>query len=375
MQENTLSIKASVKLTEFEERFKMRFVTIDKDKFQKFASSHPNKSFFQTTEIASLREKNGWTIYYFGVEEKGGLVAASFVAAKPGFLGKSVFYAPGGPLLDYENENLVKFFFEKLRAYVHTHNGYVLHIEPYYPLIERNRDGDVVENGYNHTAVIRNLKALGFTEVPADNPKYMFVLDIRDKTEEEIFSSFKQNTRNLVSRTKKKGIKVRELSREELPEFKKITESTSERRHFSDKTLEYYETMYDLFAKKKQVKFVVAEIEGKIISAGMFILYGDEVIYLFSGSDEAYMKEYNAQYAVQWYMIRNAIKNNYKRYNFYGIQGLPDPSKPGYGIYKFKKGFGAKYGSVVELLGAFEMSTSTIFYTLRHLLQKFRPHR
>lgn len=353
----------------------MKFVALSPEKFIKFAKNHPEESFYQTPEIAALREKKGWTIYYFGVEENGTLKAASMVTAKPAFLGKSVYNIPGGPLLDYEDEKLVKFFFSKLRSYARSHNGYVLHIEPYYELIERDRDGNIVTDGFNHQRAVDNLKAMGFKEVVADNPKYIFVLDIKGKTAEELFASFKQNTRNLVSRTSKKGITIRELSREELPKFKKITKSTSERRHFSDKSLDYYENMYDLFAPNGQVKYVVAEVDGKIISAGMFILYGDEVIYLFSGSDESYMKEYNAQYAIQWHMIQYAVKHKYKRYNFYGIQGLPDPSKPGYGVYKFKKGFGAKYGSVVEFIGAYELPVNTLFFGLHQILKKIKPAR
>ena len=81
------------------------------------------------------------------------------------------------------------------------------------------------------------------------------------------------------------------------------------------------------------------------------------------------MKEYNAQYAIQWYMIKYAIKNNFKRYNFYGIQGLPDPNKPGYGIYKFKKGFG---GHVVELIGAYELPLNRFFYNTHKILSKIK---
>ncbi len=353
----------------------MRFITLEPQVFKKFASRHPNKSFFQTLEIAKLREKKGWSVYYFGVEDGGKLMAASMVTAKPAFLGKSVFYIPGGPLLDYEDARVVKCFFENLKKYAKSHNGYVLHIEPYYELIERDKDGQIVENGFNRQKAVENLKRLGFKEVRADNPKYAFTLDIDKKTTKELFSSFKQNTRNLINRTTKKGVSVRELEREELPKFKEITKSTSERRHFADKTLQYYEDMYDLFAKKNQVKYIVAEVNDKIISAGMFITYGDEVIYLFSGSEESYMKEYNAQYAVQWYMIQYSVKHHFKKYNFYGIQGLPDPNKPGYGIYKFKKGFGAKYGKVVELIGAYEAPIDPLFYNLHHLIRKIKPKK
>lgn len=347
----------------------MKFIQLNAAEFSKFASKNPYKSFLQTVEIANLREQSGWTVYYFGVEDGNKLVAATMAVAKPTFLGKSTYYIPGGPLLDYENTALVDYFFKHLKSYAKSHNGYLLHIEPYYEVVERDRDGEKVEDGFDHQKAVQNLKKLGFTPAKSDNPQYLFVLDLKGRKADELFASFKQNTRNLINRTARKGVKIRELKREELDKFKQITESTSERRHFTDKTLTYYETMYDLFADKGEVKFVIAEVDDTPISAAMFMAYGDEVIYLFSGSVEKYMKEYNAQYAIQWYMIQYALKNKFKRYNFYGIQGLPDPSKPGYGIYKFKKGF---TGHVVELLGAYELSVNPTFYQIHQVLSKIR---
>lgn len=348
----------------------MKFVILSPKDFTKFAKKHSNKSFFQTAEIAALREKNGWIPYYFGVEEDNKLVAAAMLVAKPTFLGKSTFYCPGGPLVDYEDKNTLNFFIKHLKSYAKSHNGYVIHIEPYYEKIERDRDGNIVENGYNHEIAVTNLKNLGFRPAASDNPTYLFALDIDKRLPDEIFASFKQNTRNLISRTKRKGVTVRELKKSELPIFKQITENTSERRHFSDKSLDYYETMYDLFASKGEIKFIIAEVDKTPIAAAMFMTYGDEVIYLFSGSEEKYMHEYNAQYGIQWHMIEYAAKNGFKRYNFYGIQGLPDPSKPGYGIYKFKKGFG---GKVIELLGAYDLPLSSLYYIYK-LLAKIRRH-
>ncbi|MBQ3352816.1 peptidoglycan bridge formation glycyltransferase FemA/FemB family protein [Candidatus Saccharibacteria bacterium] len=394
----------------------MKFTTLEPAEFTKFATKSPYKSFLQTVEIATLRSKNGWTPYYFGVEEDGKIIAATMAVAKPTFLGKSTYFIPGGPLLDYEDTALVNFFFKNLNNYAKSHNGYILHIEPYYEIIERDQDGEIVAGGFNREKAKSNLRDLGFQPATPENPAYLFVLELKNRKYDELFASFKQNTRNLINRTARKGVKIRELKREELDKFKQITESTSERRHFTDKTLDYYETMYDLFAKKGEVKFIVAEIsemeseeskgvhsrhfatneeqvsEGSPVTTGraerveneslltpiavaMFITYGDEVIYLFSGSDAKYMKEYNAQYAIQWHMIQYALKNKFKRYNFYGIQGLPDPAKPGYGIYKFKKGFTtAKTGRVIELLGAYELPINQTFYRLHSLLTKLKHH-
>ncbi len=363
----------------------MNFVTLTPTQFRKFADHHPQKSFYQTPEIAKLRESKGWTTFYFGVKNGDKLLAAAYISAKPSFLGKSIYYCPGGPLIDYEDRELVDFFFKKLQKFAKSHNGYVIHIEPYYELTERNRDGKPVEGGFNHQSAISNLKNLGFIAVPPESPQYSFALNIKGQDKDKLFASFKQNTRNLISRTARKGIKVRELDKSELSIFKQITSSTAARRDFTDKPLSYYEQMYDLFHAKGEVKFIVAEThteEASVnsstlvpLSAAMFMLYGDEIIYLFSGSDEKYMHEYNAQYAIQWHMIQYALKHKFARYNFYGIQGLPDPHKPGYGIYKFKKGFSnTETGRVIELIGAFELPVNAPFYHLHHLLSRLK-HR
>ena len=348
----------------------MNFMLLKPEEFTKYANKSPYKSFLQTVEIAKLREAKGWTPYYFGLKEGDKIVAAAMAVARPTFLGKSTFFVPGGPLVDYEKKDWTTFFLESIKKYAKSHNGFLLHIEPYYEKVERDKDGQIPTGTVNRENAVKNLLNLGFNEVESENPKYHFVLDIKGLTKEELFASFKQNTRNLISRAERKGVVVRELSREELGIFKKITKSTSERRHFSDKSLDYYESMYDLFSEKNEVKFIVAEISGTPIASAMFMAYGDEVIYLFSGSDEKYMKEYNAQYLIQWYMIQYAIEKGFKRYNFYGIQGLPDSKKPGYGIYRFKKGFGAKYGKIIELIGAYEVGVSPLFYNLHNALSK-----
>lgn len=366
----------------------MRFESLTEQEFRDFAATSPYKSFTQTPEIAKLREKNGWTAYFLGVRgedpsakapktpnaKRDKILAATLLVAKPTFLGKSLFLAPGGPLLDLENAPLADFFLKNLKLFVKTHNGFLLRLDPYYELRERDRDGELVENGFDHTPAKKALEKHGFKEIDGDQPKYLFALDLESRTETELFASFKQNTRNLISRTARQGVTVRELTRDELPLLKGITEETAKRREFTDRPLSYYEMMYDLFAPKNEVKFLLAEVEIEGVktplSTAMFMTYGDEVIYLFSGSDEQYMKTYNAQYAIQWHMIRYALENKFKRYNFYGIRGLPDPKQPGYGIYRFKKGFG---GRVIELIGTYELKVTplaTLYEALRALKAK-----
>ena len=405
----------------------MDFVELKPDEFTKFADSHANKSFFQTTKIATLREQNGWQPHYVGVKECDKILAATMMVSKTTFMGRKSFYAPGGPLIDFENQKLVEFFVKNLKTYLKKHRALSFRAEPYYELIERDIDGKIVENGFDHQNTIKYLQKLGFKTLKnSEQPKYLFAIDINGKKSDELFENFKNGTKNKINGALKREIKVTKLKKSELQRFKKITEKTSHRRGFTDKTLKYYETMYDLFGDKveyliatidrekyraglesslnslqkelenlkkrlknpdnatktqklteaknlaesaiKETNKHLAAIEGNTekeidLAASMFILYGDEIIYLFSGAEEEYMK-LDAPYAIQWEMIQRAAKGGFKRYNFYGIQGLPDPKKKDYGVYEFKRGFN---GHVVELIGALELPISPVYHLHRCL--------
>lgn len=352
----------------------MTFTEITPEEFRKFAKNSPYQSFMQTPEIAKLREKDGWTAHFLALKDENEIKAATLLLEKPTFLKKSTFLAPGGPLLDFEDKKLTKTFLEGLKSYAKSHNGYILQISPYYELVERGRDGEKVEGGFDRRNALKTLESLKFSPTEkTTQPKYLFVMDLNGRTEEELLADQKRNTRNHIRKAEKMGVKVRELNREELKILKDITESTSKRRGFTDRPLEYYEQMHDLFAPRDEVKFLVAEADKTPLSAAMFMLVGDEIVYLFSGSDEKYMHDYNAQYLIQWEIIKSAAKNGFKRYNFYGIHALPTEDRPD-GIYDFKKGFDTKYGHVVELIGTFETPLNTPVYNLHEFLSKLKGH-
>lgn len=404
----------------------MKLYELTEKEFREFLNNHPLKSFLQTPEIATLREKNGWQKYYVGLKEKDQLIGATMMIAGGNFMGKKIFYAPRGILIDFEKQDILKTFVFEIKNFIKKHGGYVFRMDPYYELKEHDIDGKVVENGFDHTETLRYLESLGFKVLEkAEQLKWMFALDIEGKSIEELRRNFRQNTRNIINKTLKSNIIVRELSYEELSVFKKLTEETSERKNFSDKSLTYYQDMYQLFHPMNQIKYLIAEIhfpeyiqsleeekralqeritkltdskanDGKrkemnisiesidkkleeaksiqaengdvlVLSGGMFILYGDEVVYLFSGNYKKYM-QFNAQYLIQWEMINYAVDHHYKRYNFYGITGIFDKKHKDYGMYEFKKGFN---GYVIELIGELELPIS-FHYQIHQILSSIK---
>ena len=96
------------------------------------------------------------------------------------------------------------------------------------------------------------------------------------------------------------------------------------------------------------------------------MLYGNHLVYLLGASYKEFMK-YNSQYLLQWEMIKYAKENNYKYFNFYGIDGVFNKESKNYGLFEFKRGFNA---DVVELIGEFDLVFNKPLYSLYNILYK-----
>lgn len=398
----------------------MEFLEIDEEEYLKFWNESPQKTFLSSIEIGKLRQKSGWNINYVGIKDNKSLVGVAMLTSHLRKLKKYEFYAPRGILVDYNNTKYLNFFIKNLKKYLKQKKAYVFRMDPYVINKQRDIDGNIVNGGVNNKIIISNLEDLGFREVAVKNMEqvgWMFSLDLKDKTEEEIMNEMKPNTRNTIKKTLKTGITIRELKCNELDTFIDIMNSTGERKNFSVRKLSYYQEMYNLFKNKKEIKYLVTELDLKklnkklvaeqkskretlkklnsakyndgkrkalnneidsyekkidecteimkktkkekiILSGSMFIMVKPEIIYLSSGNYDEYM-HFNSQYLLQWEMIKYGIENGFAKYNFYGIPANINTKPKDYGIYEFKRGFN---GYVEELIGEYELPLSFTYY-------------
>lgn len=400
----------------------MEFQVLEEKEFRDFLDSHPLKTFLQTPEIAVLRKKSGWDSYYVGVKQDGKIVAATMLVSHPRHFGVYEFYAPRGLLVDYEDRVVLDFFVLELKKFIKRKKGYMLRIDPYYITRERDINGDIVEDGVDHSKGISYLHSLGFQRSKtSEQISWSFSLDL-DKELDEILRNMRSFTKRSIKKAERNHIVLRDVEYEELSLVKEILDATCNRKHFANRKLEYFQEMYHLFAEKGNARFVIADIHlqelldelreafkkekqviekmenegskeakiaahrkslcqieekmsevsslkekyGEVVpaSTGIFITYGDEVLYLFGGNREEFM-HFGCPHFVQWEMIRYAKENNFRRYNFYGISGNFDPNDESFGIYDFKKGF---TGYVEELIGEYELAIIPIYYYLFKIL-------
>lgn len=404
----------------------MKFCELSDQEFEKFALNHEQSNFFQSLYMKELLIKENREVYLLGLkDDKDNVIAATLLASSNSFMGKKTYEALKGFLIDYSNEELVLTFTNYIKKFINEHNGFRLTIDPYIVFKQRDTDANIIKDGVDNSFVKDYLLKKGFRKMKnSAQVKWTYVLDIDGKSSEELLKLCRSNTRNYINRTMNKyKLVMEELPYEKLDVFKKITQDTCDRRGFNDRSLEYYQNMYKIFKdklkvlvtkldcnlyiktledekngyldkiknlsdsasnkKKKEImKKDITSIDKKIeevnllkqehgeyiiLSGAMFVLYGNEIVYLFSGSYDEYMK-YCGQYRLQWEMIKYAADNNYKRYNFYGIKDVFDKNGKDYGVYEFKKGFN---GYVEELFGAYETGTN-LTYRIYSLLKSIK---
>ena len=419
----------------------MKLVNLTKAEFKKFANKHEQITFHQTEEWANLKKVNGWKAYYIGLKDENKIKAAALILAKEiPIIKKKMFYSPRGFLIDYNNYELLKCFTQELKKYIKKEKGIFVKIDPYVEYQERDNNGQIVENGYNNKAAVENLKKLGYkffgfnTMQDTLQPRWMHVIEINGKTEEEIQKDMESKTRQILRKNEKSSIKTREITKEELPIFKSIMEHTGDRRDFIDRPLTYYEAMWDNLHDSGILKILIAEIDfdefekntikekeeiekslkdriykhdnnllkmnekkyetsnkqdeesidrlkkqvikikdykkeygqKKNLGTILFLIYGNEVLSLFGGTDDNLL-QFQSAYTVHYAGIKYAIEHGYKRYNFYGITGDFNKENPLFGLYLFKKSFG---GHVVELIGEYDLVISKLWYNIYNLAFK-----
>ena len=406
----------------------MTLTTISKEEFTSFANTVSHRSFIQSAEMADLLVERGNTVQFIAWKEDDQVQVAAILYSLP-MTGGLHMEINSGPL--YQEEAMLEPFYVALKDYAKENSAIELVIKPYDTYQTFDSDGNPTSEEQTH--FMDTLKNLGYqhdgltTGYPGGEGDWHYVKDMEGITEKNLLQSFSKKGKPLVKKAKSFGIELKRLNRDELQLFKDITSSTSDRRDYQDKTLDYYQTFYDSFgdkadfmiatlnfhhyytnlekdqaklaqkieklqkdlevnpnSEKKQNQlrefssqfdtFEVRKQEAKeyiekygdqdvILAGSLFVYMPQESTYLFSGSYTEYNKFY-APAVLQEYMMLETIKRGIPRYNFLGIQGIFDGSD---GVLRFKQNFN---GYIVRKMGTFRYYPRPLKYKMISLIKK-----
>jgi len=221
--------------------------------------------------------------------------------------GKLLGYAGRGPIGDIHNVALIKSMIQEALAAL-PDNVFLIRLDPEVAY------SDALNAEYQAAGFVtrnREIHHMHGNIQPRKN--VVLYYDGRGEgatpitTEEELMLHFKRDYRNQIRRAAKDGVTV--------------TAGTG------------------LF------KVFLAHFEGRVIASGIGFSYGDEIWYMYAGSDRQYAKHYGP-YAVQWEMLKWGLALGKVEYDFGGVGDFV----PEDGLYKFKHGF-AYHDPQAEYIG------------------------
>lgn len=307
----------------------------NRDKYIEFLQSHPKGHFLQSPQWATVKKE--WKNEVVLVEDENGCIkgSLSILIRKIPLFNNTIMYAPRGPVCDVHDEDTIAKLVEGAKELAKKYNGMVLRIDP---------DVKSSDKEFRHIVEKLGFKVKDNVKTFSDGiqPRYVFRLNVKDKTEEELLKSFHEKTRYNIRLAMRKGVTIKEGTIEDLKDFHKIMMETGSRDNFIIRSLEYFENMYRALVPKGYMKLLMAYYEGKPIAGVIPIIYGNKVWYLYGASSNTY-RNVMPNYLLQWEMIKIALAKKADIYDFRGVEGILEEGHPGYGIYKFKKGFNGEF--------------------------------
>ena len=323
-----------------------------REMFNNYIQNQPKAHVFQLYEWGELKNTTGWKPLYFMVFDNTKPKAALTILKRkiPG-LNKNIFYAPRGPICDIKDYQTMDFLWAEIAKLAKEHKAVFLKIDP---------DISVENKEFHEYLESRKFKKLSTgKDFNGIQPKFVMRLKL-EKSEQELLAAMASKTRYNIRYSARKGVTIRnECNDSDLKKFYEILIETAKRDNFGIRSFEYFENMYKYLVKTGHGKLFLAEYEGEIISGTLALICGKTVWYSYGASDKHRNKQ--PSYLIQWNMIKWALENNCDVYDFRGISGDLDENNPLYGLYRFKKGFGAEF---TEYIGEYDLVFSPLMYTL-----------
>ena len=384
----------------------MKFLTnINNEEYTEFIKSHKHGNMMQAIEWSAI--KNTWGAVRVAVsDDEDNIIAAAQVLTR-----KGLWYVPRGPILDYNNKELLGFFLTNFKKFAKTKQAKLVKLDiPIAVKDEKLANFKDVDVDRSNNELIKTFKSYGYNHKGFSldmsstiQPRFNTVT----KLEKPIPDLFSKDTRRLIRDADKKFVEVRRCGKENLDDFLFALACTEKRKNISLRGREYFENLLDTFGdsallyisyinvekalkechnrkenlekeieelgekspkKKRTLEEQVAgtdklialfnglEIEDKskdqVISAAITIAYGNHAEIIYAGMNEDFAK-LPAQYKVFSDTMKKAQEMGISEVSMGGIEGSLNDSLLG-----FKSKFSP---NIVEYYGEFDLVISHVF--------------
>ena len=328
----------------------------DREAWQAFLAATPSGDFLHDWAWAEVAAFDGQPQRRYVAIEDGTMVAIVAAQERPLAAGRTFWYVPRGPVLDYAHPRAG----ERMRAVVlglrevaRHHRAVAVKLEP--RLAQDN-------------PALRHFARRGLRGLPETlQVGQTRIVELGD--DETLLAGFDKDTRYAVRRAEREGVVV--TAHEDAADTRavdalhELVGDTQRRAGFPMPPLERYRIAWRALGTAGRAVIFDARRDDVPLASGMVVIEGDRSFYLFSGSrrEERGEPKRFASYALQWAMMRLARERGVHTHDLWGIAPPgAGPDHPWHGVGLFKKGFG---GEEIVWAGSFDLVVDPALYRLR----------
>lgn len=330
--------------------------------YEEFVQKHYKGHFAQSIKWAKTKIEWKYEIIVSRDENQKIKGSMLLLIRKMPIFNTSLVYSPRGPVCDIDDKETFEELSKKAEEICKKYKAFMIRIDPDISNSDMQFKKMAIDNGFKIVEKIKNLNEIM-------QPRIVFRLNLKDKTEDEIFSSFHQKTRYNIRLAIKKGVTIREGSIEDIKEFKRIMDTTGKRDKFVIQSFDFFHRMYDCMGNEHE-KLFFAEYNGEAIATAYCFIYGNKVWYMYGGSLNE-KRNLMPTYLLQWEAIKWAKENNCDIYDFRGICAT-DLDNKNEGLYRFKKGFNPELIEFTEIYKIYNPFMYFLFQKLFPIYKKYR---
>jgi peptidoglycan pentaglycine glycine transferase (the first glycine) len=328
-------------------RRKLELVQVeDRERWNDVVARLPCAHVLQSHEWGVFKSRHGWQpsrlLFLRGAEP---VAAASILMRRAPGAPWGVMYVPKGPVLDYDDHDLVAGVFARLEEIAAEQRAIFVKVDP-----------DIAAD---RTDVARLIEQDGWR---ASSEQIQFrstlLVDLR-RPEEELLAAMRGKWRYNVRLASRKGVEVHLGGIDDLPLLYQMYIATSARDEFIIRPYSYYADAWNTFVSRGLAQLFLARYGEEVLAGLMLFRFGDRAWYMYGASTDRH-RSLMPNYLLQWEAMKWARAQGHSVYDMWGAPDELDKSDPMWGVYRFKSGFGGEFSSS---LGAFDYPISRALYS------------
>ena len=228
-------------------------IGITAEEHDEFVKNSPQTNLLQSSDWAKI--KDNWGNERLGIYQDQKLVAVASILIQPLPLGFTMLYIPRGPIMDYQNSQLVSFMLQSIKTYAKSKRAIFAKFDPSL-FLRKGLIGQEAKDQEATLAIIQSLKECGVewvgrTEDMGETIQPRFQANIYKEyfTEDQLSKSTKQAIRT----ARNKGVEVIFGGIELLDEFAALMKKTEARKGIHLRGKDYYEKLLTTYAGQSYI--------------------------------------------------------------------------------------------------------------------------